>query len=264
MHPSSMANPGLPIMNHPRRPKSLLPRLAAALPLTVLALALSPLGVFAQENRDAAIGLYLKEKGARVACSKITPLSCGDTEAITRGELYVEYVAYLGVFNADAQLGVAGLECSLRYDDGPRSGVDIDSWNSCAGSEYPSDDWPGRSGSANRIVWTTSSSSTLVCNQEEPAGIGTGVTAIAGYFFLTAYSDDKLQIAPWRGSDSSSIPSSNIADCSRRQHEISPENLGYVIFSDETEVKGKLPCTQSIREKTTWGTVKELYNDDRR
>ena len=37
-----------------------------------------------------------------------------------------------------------------------------------------------------------------------------------------------------------------------------------MIFSDDSNVKGRLPCTQRIQEKTTWGTVKELYNDDRR
>ena len=141
-----MANPGLPIMNRPHRPRFPLPRLVAALPLALFALALAPLGVFAQDNRDAAIGIYLKEKGGRVACSKITPLSCGDSEALTRGEFYVEYVAYLGVFNADAQLGVLGLECSLRYDDASRSGVDIDSWQLCAYMDYPHDGWPGTRG----------------------------------------------------------------------------------------------------------------------
>ncbi len=256
-----MANPGLPIMNRLHRPRFFLPRLAVALPLAVFALALTPLGVLAQDNRDAAIGLYLKEKGARVTCSRITPISCGDTQAVTRGELYVEYVAYLCVFNADAQVGVAGMQCALRYDDGTRSGVDIDSWTSCAGSEYPQDDWPGKSGSGNTIVWTTSSSSTVVCSQEEPAGIGTGVTAVAGYFFLTAYSDDKLQIAPWKGQ--LRIPEAKISDCSAAEYVIAPENLGYVVFSDDSDAKGKLPCTQHIQEKTTWGTVKELYNDRR-
>ena len=171
----------------------------------------------------------------------------------------MEYVAYLGVFNADAQLGVVGLECSLRYDDGTRSGVDIDSWQLCADMDFPHDGWPGNSGDGNRIVWKINTD----CMNEEPAGIGTGVTAIAGFFTLTAYSDDKLQIAPWKGTSSTSVPTSKINDCSNKEHEIAPENLGYVVFSDDSNVKGKLPCTQSIREKTTWGTVKELYNERR-
>lgn len=255
-----MANPGLQIMNHPHRPRFSLPRLAAALPLAVFALALTPLGLFAQDNRDAAIGLYLKEKGGRVTCSKITPLSCGDSEAITRGELYVEYVAYLGVFNADAQLGLAGLQCALRYDDASRSGVDIDSWTLCADIDYFQNGWPTTDGAGNTIVWVDGSA--MGCEREEPAGIGTGVTAIAGYFVLTAYSEDKLQIAPWRG-QAPSVPNGKVSDCTAREYVIAPENLGYVVFSDDSDVKGRLPCTQSIREKTTWGTVKELYNSDR-
>lgn len=256
-----MASPGSPIMNRPRRPHRPLKRLVAVLPLALFALALAPLGVFAQDNRDAAIGLYIKEKGARLSCSRITPLSCGDSEAVTSGELYVEYVAYLGVFNADAQLGVAGLECSLRYDDASRSGVDIDSWTLCADIDYPQDGWPGTSGDGNRIVWLT----TTGCEREEPAGIGTGVSAIAGFFTMTAYSEDKLQITPWKApSGSIYVPTCRIADCNgKSNYDIAPENQGYLAFSDDGSAKGHLPCTQRIQEKTTWGTVKELYNDRR-
>ena len=248
-------------MNAAQRLLRLSSRPAGTLALALLLCALGPMGVFAQDHRDASIGIYLQEAGSRLTCSRVTPLSCADPKAVTAGEVYVDYVAYLGVFNADAQLGVLGLECSLRFDDATRSGVDINSWTLCADIDYPHDEWGQRSGDGNRIVWILSESG---CQQEEPAGIGTGVTAIAGFFTLTAYSEDRLQIAPWKGTDPDHIPSCSIADCNGdANYFIAPENQGYVAFSDDGSLKGHLPCTQRIQEKTTWGTVKDLYNDRR-
>jgi hypothetical protein len=219
-----------------------------------------PIGIptaAAQDHRDASVGLFLKEAGGRVTCARTTPPACNDPTLRTSGDFYQEYVAFLCVFNANAELGVSGLECSLRYDDARRSGVDIEAWTLCADLDWAQDGWPLESGAGNRIIWVRDTN----CQRAEPGGIGTGATAIGGFLSLTAYSDDKLQIGPFK---SGAGPLFKIADCAGAEHAIAPENAGYATFSEDATIPGKLPCTQRIQEKTTWGTVKDLYYEQRR
>ena len=232
--------------------------------LGTLALVLVP-PAFAQDNRDASVGFYLEEAGGRPPiCSRIEPPSCSDEDLLLSGELYTGYYAFLCVFNGNAQVGVAGLQCAIEFDDAPRSGVDIQGWTACAnGLDIPQDGWGDVSGDGNTITWNIKAGG---CQRVEPGGIGTGVTAVAGYFYLTAYSPDLLKVVPYRGTDSGATPAIKVADCgdeisSGRESVVDEDHAGSVGFSDDGSVTGSLPCVHRITEETTWGAVKSLYEN---
>ena len=237
--------------------------LAILLPALVLLAAVSP--ALAQDHRDASVGFYLEEANKYPVCSKIEPPSCADGTVPLNGELYVGYYAFLCVFNANAQLGIAGLQCAIEFDDARRSGVDIDSWTSCAnGLDIPHDGWGQISGDGNTITWNLSSGG---CQRDEPGGFGSGVTAVAGFFYLTAYSEDLLKVVPWRGTDSGSVaPALKVIDCGDGETRgaettLANDHGGSLGFSDDGSVVGNLPCVQRVQEETTWGGVKDLYNN---
>jgi hypothetical protein len=176
----------------------------------------------------------------------------------------VGYYAFLCVLNANAQLGIAGVQCAIEFDDARRSGVDIDSWTSCAnGLDIPHDGWGQISGDGNTITWNLTSSG---CQRDEPGGFGSGVTAVAGFFYLTAYSEDLLKVVPWRGTASGSMPALKVIDCgdgekSGAETTLANDHGGSLGFSDDGSVVGNLPCVQRVQEETTWGSVKDLYNN---
>ena len=132
------------------------------------------------------------------------PPDCEDGPLVT-GELFVGYHAVLCVFNGDSEEGVAGLQCSLDYDGGSGSGVEIDRWVNCATFEIPQDNWPNPS-AGNRITWDRVDN----CQKSEPGGAGNGVTAVAGFFYLTAYSPDRMSIKEWSGQGETTL---KIAKC---------------------------------------------------
>lgn len=241
--------------------------LVILLPVIVLVAAAVP--AKAQDQRDATIGFYLEEANRYPICSHIEPPSCADESVPLNGELYTGYYAFLCVFNGNAQLGISGLQCAIEFDDARRSGVDIDSWNGCSnGLDLPQDGWGLISGDGNTITWDVTSGG---CQREEPGGFGSGVTAVAGFFYLTAYSEDVLKVVPYRFTAPGTVPALTVGDCSTETpdgkpttgitYELALDHTGSVGFSDDGSVTGDLPCIQRIQEETTWGSVKGLYND---
>lgn len=240
-----------------------LPLKTLSILLPVVALAAAAVPARAQDQRDASIGFYLQEAKKFPVCAQLEPPSCADSGIELTGELYTGYYAYLCVFSGNSQLGVAALQCGIEFDDAPRSGVDIFQWYLCAnGLDYSQDDWGISSGAGTRITWDVTTGG---CQREEPGGFGTGVTAVAGFFYVTAYSPDKLEVIPWRG-DAALPPQVAILDCgggisSGAEHIVEETNLGFVAFSDDGDEPGNLPCLKRVYEETTWGEVKSLYNN---
>lgn len=240
--------------------------LALLLVLTAVAgtVPASPAG--AQDQRDASVGFYLEEAGGRPPiCSRLEPPSCSDEDIQLSGELYTGYYAFLCVFNGSAQVGVAGLQCAIEFDDAPRSGVDLQQWTVCAnGLEFPQDGWGDTSGDGNTITWNIKAGG---CQREEPGGMGTGVTAVAGYFYVTAYSPDLVKVVPYEGGSAGGVTRAiKVADCgneisSGRETVLENDHGGSVGFSDDGSVTGSLPCVHRIMEETTWGAVKNLYDN---
>jgi hypothetical protein len=228
-------------------------------PFLLIAAGLFPRVALAQldNQKDATVGLYLAEASGRFNCSKVEPMACDDENIRVTGELNLNYFVFLCVFKADAGPGVSGVQCGIRYDDQARQGVDVFSWTSCADMEWPQDGWPNRSGDGNTIVWLYNTN----CQRNEPGGFGDGVTAVAGYFSVTAYSPDKFEIV--EGSADEVV----VVDCGKPEEDQLPANSyldtshwGWVGFSDDESIKGSLPCLKRVTEDATWSRVKTLYN----
>ena len=111
-------------------------------------------------------------------------------------------------------------------------------------------------GTTWRITWDAINA----CQTNEPSGASSGVTAVAGYFYLTAYTPDRLEITV-RAADNKAV----VADCNSAESIVagngapfhSKSYLGYVEFSDGGRTPGYNPCglAHPVIE-STWTGVK--------
>lgn len=103
--------------------------------------------------------------------------------------LQAAYHVFLVAASPAGGAGFGGMDWGIEYDDAASSGVDVYDWTLCGNIEFPSPGWPA-AGSANRIVWSS-------CQQAVPTG-GTFIQAVAGAFYVYAFSDDVMEITPDR------------------------------------------------------------------
>ena len=200
-------------------------------------------------HEHATVGLYLTENPRSCDAS---PPACSDNVRVT-GELSLPYYAYLCVLKGDRAGGVAGIQFAIDYDPAPQSGVDVWSWVKCTDLEFPQSGFPA-SGLRNVITWDF----TRNCQDYEPAA-GEGVTAVGGYFYLTAYSNDRLSVIPV---GLPNIPDVLVTDCGAAETHIDADQLGHVGFSDDGSVTGNLPCVEITIEDKTWGGIKQSLGHD--
>jgi len=204
-------------------------------------------------NADASISLYLLPGTTSLQCSSIDLPDCENDVLQGEGDLFTPYYAVLAVFNADGDEGIRGLSCGIDYNPTSGQGVDLigSLWTLCTdGLEFSNGNWPN-SGAGNRITWTT-------CQNEEPGGKGTGVTAIAGFFYVSAYSNDTFRVTTNNGV---AYPEFEVGDCNAQVTTLSyPAQAGWVGFSDDGSVKGNVQCGKP-KEDTTWGDVKARYGN---
>jgi hypothetical protein len=213
---------------------------------------LIPSSSFAQRNKDASIGFILQQSGSVPRCNTLTKMACSDPNAKVTGALE-DYYAIVCVFNGDPELGIAGMEFGIDYDSGSQSGVDITSWTLCADLEFPQDAWPDAP-SGTIITWTYQEN----CQRTVPGDELDGVTAIAGFFSLTAYSTDRLKVIP-RPGQGLKVADCGTEDYSGAEYLLNPnEQAGWVGFSSDLSEKGSIPCVHHVG-KTTWGTIKNTY-----
>jgi len=223
--------------------------------LTILvAVASISLVTVCYSSEDATIGFYLADAGGRAQCSSLDPPGCADSNIPVTGELNVGYNAVLCVFNGDVDEGIAGMSFGIEYDSNSASGVDVWGWTRCADLSFPSDNWPD-AGEGNRITWLKSQN----CQRETPDGLT--VTAVAGFFYIFAYSADRMEITTHNRL--SSGPELRVANCDGVSVDIDPQTqAGHLGFSDDESEKGDLPCAEIKEEKTTWGSIKNLYENN--
>jgi hypothetical protein len=175
--------------------------------------------------------LHLTNPVTKNVCNFGTLADC--RTAVTAGNLDIGYFAYLLVARGDLP-DVAGFECGINYEGGNpagqsnHSGVDIFSWTLCGTLEFPTPSpvWP-RPGSGNLIAWNTDT----VCQ--------TGETAVAGYFYLAAYSSDKLAVTlrPVSGAVT-------VTTCSAVDRPLDESDLGWLGFSAASAEPGCNPCVE--------------------
>lgn len=190
-------------------------------------------------NANAKILLHLLAPTTKNVCgrSDATPNCSG---IVTAGGFYPQsYFAYLLVADGDSVAGIAGVQCGVSYNGTPNAGVDVYSWTNCATLEFTSTGWPD-SGGGNLITWDK----TTRCQRFEPDGPGTGVLAVAGYFYCAAYGADTLRVVP-RPVDGLA----KVADCAALEDTVASAyapatwvSLGRAVFSLAGDVSGWNPC----------------------
>lgn len=100
------------------------------------------------------------------------------------------YFVYLVAARGSAD-GFKGLSCGIEYDPAGQSGVEVNSWSQCSdGLEIlyagANGQWPA-SGAGIRTTWSTCQLNAIAPDD---------VHAVAGFFYIFAYSDDVMRITP--------------------------------------------------------------------
>jgi hypothetical protein len=218
--------------------------------LAALAAVTAP--AFAQTGEATVAMVLVNAQGNCEALTQAAP-TCATPDLKIEGDLYTPYYAVLCVMNADPDKGIAGLSMGVDYDNRSGSGVDVIQWTVCAdGLEFPSSDYWPAAGTGTRITWTT-------CQQQMPDGLDGRVTAIAGYFYISAYSPDQFSIVKNPVQSGSEL---KVAECDPpAEFDIKPEHTGILGFSDDGSEKGRLECAKIQTVSTTWGRVKEMYGN---
>lgn len=214
---------------------------------------------FGSPNEDAKIIIHVATTASGRPCSSSKARARCD-EMKVNASLAQNYYAFVCVVDGKADAGIAGLQFGLNFNRSRRVGVDISDWKSCGNLEFPSPqnkvDWYNAGNGGNLITWSPTDN----CQRSEPSGAGTGVTAVAGYFYLTSYTADKLEVAV-RPNDGVA----KVADCNSIESIVAGPDapfrntsyLGFVAFSDGGTVPGSNPCGLSRPVvETTWTGVK--------
>lgn len=148
----------------------------------------------------------------------------------------------------------ARAQCGISYQSGEPgdvqdgAGIDIFDWHLCATLQFPttSPAWP-EPGSGTLLTW------------DPIQRCQTAQTAVAGWFYLAAYSPDVLQLTPHPIDGLAKL-----ATCTSREGIISPNRLGSAAFSVSGLVPGCNPCVVarcnepvSVRP-STWSAIKVM------
>lgn len=140
----------------------------------------------------------------------------------TSGDLFpAKYTAYVLVVDGTPGAGIAACQFGIAYNDTARKGVDIIDWQECSLFNWPMPGWPAESLTGNLLAW----------NQETDCD-SSGIR-VAGYFYLTAYSPDRLQIIPRPVDRMAAVVSCGVTASSKNaevQDIIPSEDLGFADF----------------------------------
>ncbi len=221
-------------------------RFATALLAGVALLAFSSES-FAAGNANAKIAIHIGPKTTKNACGAGLK-ACN--AIVTQGGLYPPntYYTYVLVTDGSAAEGVSG--CQLGLAKG--NGLAQFAWTLCATLEFisPGPAW-GQNGSGNLITWNG-------CQVTEPGGAGTGVVAVAGYFYNGAYTPDCLSAGP-RPVDNAG----KVANCNAVEDIITgtPSHYGRACWGTGAG-SGYNPCgLVTPVQNTTWSNIKGSYSN---
>jgi hypothetical protein len=208
-------------------------------------------------NANAKIQLHVGAKVAKNIC-QAGQKACN--AIVTAGGLYppTPYYTYLVVTDYDTGIGVAGGQCGIAYT----GGVTVFTWTLCASLQFPSDPpdaWPA-SGGGNLWTWDALSTDPLVGCQKS------GLAAVAGYFYMGAYSPGGTMSVTKRPSDNAA----KVADCSASEELVcgpgdtgapctGVSHLGTAAFN-ASSTGGYNPCgLVTPTQQTSWGAIKGIY-----
>ena len=197
------------------------------------------------------IALHAKghtSKGGTV-CGTWAPNDIDCMEFNTRGTTGAAYDIYVVGVNPNPVLGdslptVAGVRWAIDYDGAPQHGVDVFSWIMCGDLEFPMDGWPSPK-LGNTLTWDFRE-----CKTTWPGE--SGGQAVAGAFYIYAYSDDIFSVTPWFGWELDSLgaweswmdPVLELANCRGSGYYLDLERArGAVRFSSAGTLVGFNPCS---------------------
>jgi hypothetical protein len=254
----------LPASPAPRLARFALPLLTAGF-LGLAATLVLPDAAEAQygtPNEDAKIIVHVvpvASAGGRPCSGNKGRAPCD--QMLTNGKVGEYYYAFVCVVDGKADVGIAGVQFGVKFNRANRVGIDISEWTKCGTLEFAAPtsrrDWYNVSNGGNLITWDPENA----CQDTEPSGGGTGVTAVAGYFYLTAYGADRIEVTP-RPADKIAA----VADCNSFLSIVAGAGapirarsfLGSAEFSADGSVLGANPCglARPIVDKT-WTGVKQ-------
>ena len=180
-------------------------------------------------------------------------------DAVTAGTLSTAAGPFFYTYLLAAREAVpdlAGLQVGISYQsDQPDAmsdgaGIDIFSWTLCGSMEFA---WTGVH------PWPTPLSGNLVI-WDSANRCQTGLTAVAGWFYMAAYNEDRFVLIPHPGEGLA-----RIAQCNSIEVEVGESELGYASFSEGAVSLGCNPvvrgCAVAVPvRKMTWSGIKTLLD----
>lgn len=170
--------------------------------------------------------LHVMPVASSNACTAGVLGDCSD--AVTSGQLYPNYHFVYLLAAPTTVVPLGGIECGIQYSgsyspSGGQPGLNVFHFSACGSLEFPSTGWPGPGG-GNMMTWSQ-------------YNCPTGETAVAGYFYVGAYSADtlRLTVRPVSGF-------AKVANCNAAETDLVPADLGYAVFSQTGTVPGCNPC----------------------
>jgi len=212
-------------------------------------------------NENAKIVVHLVSPTTKNACGRAQAQpSCG--AIVSQGSLFPSsYFAYVLAVDGDATAGISGVQFGINYIGAPGIGIDVESWTKCATLEFQMDGWPAP-GTGTLLTWDAVNR----CQRIEPGGPGTGVVAVAGYFYCAAYTADTLTIIPRPVDLAAKVASCDAVEDtldSPTLHRV-PSPLGFASFSMGALVPGYNPCTEQSEQSASnpWEAQSDGYRLD--
>ncbi|HEX7879597.1 MAG TPA: hypothetical protein VF720_09325 [Candidatus Eisenbacteria bacterium] len=178
---------------------------------------------------DARFFFHLAAPVGKNPCSlRSNPPACNDV--VTKGQVGPGYFAYIVISNTDATGGLNSGKFGIDYNGTAGAGVDIFSWTNCSSIDFPSPGWPNAD-TGTILTWDAAS-----CHHAVASGT---VMAIGGYFYLSAYTPDEIEMTP--------RPLDNrleVSECNGAVVNLDPtlQNLGWARFTDTGAAEGHAPC----------------------
>jgi hypothetical protein len=192
-------------------------RKAAAAVFLALSI-LVPGSVLAGKNPNAKLILHLSPYSTKNTCT--TGRVENPAVVVTKGNLYpAKYTAYILVVDG-SHAGISGCQFGIAFNDTLKKGVDILDWQECSLFNWPMQGWPTESRTGNLLTW----------NQDTDCDT-TGIR-VGGYFYLTAYSPDRLYLTARPVDNKAAVADCGVTTSSRGEviDFIAPENLGFADF----------------------------------
>jgi hypothetical protein len=191
------------------------------------------------------------------------PLTCDNY--VLEGNLDTGYLAYLVVVSPSPEVpNFAGIACGIEYDGTHFQGVDVFGWYLCADMEDKTDGggglWPESQG-GNQITWDPGE------NCQDQVLPSNGVHAVAGAFYVFAYTADEFRVTPNKNLPGG--PALSVTDCQGTSWRIDLKAFGsctaVASFGGAMSINPCVVpdyCQWTPVEAVTWGEIKDRYGRD--